>query len=380
MRRKKKIKILSLVAVAVSIILISCITLFSSHPETMKWQDETMYVSVTEEQIPETTAPDTVLFPEFPDEVLLCSAEAKQVYDGALSMAEAASSGDPYRPLVISYRFKSGSGSLLLCEHPDMQNAVKYILDQENTSITIDNLKTDTTYYYQVTAEGTSYSGSFHTAKSFRFVSLPGAVNTRDIGGYTNLDGKKIRQGLLIRGSELDGLEETRFFLRDDAIASVKETFSFVYDLDLRNPHIYIGEYQSRLGEEVGHRFYDGPQYGGIFQSYYTQRLRQAFVDLADPEKYPMYLHCTYGADRTGTVIFLLQGLLNMSQEDMCREYQLTAFERSGFLEQNGVDVIINGLNPYPGETLQEKIEYFLTWEIGVKQSAIQSIREIYLE
>ena len=173
---------------------------------------------------------------------------------------------------------------------------------------------------------------------------------------------------------------ETRYFLRDDAIASVKETFSFVYDLDLRNPHIYIGEYQSRLGEEVDHRFYDGPQYGGIFQSYYTQRLRQAFVDLADPEIYPMYLHCTYGADRTGTVIFLLQGLLNMSQEDMCREYQLSAFERSGFLELNGADVIINGLNPYPGETLQEKIEYFLTWEIGVKQSAIQSIREIYLE
>ena len=123
MRRKKKIKILSLVAVAVSIILISCITLFSSRPKTVNFQAETMCVSVTEEQIPETTAPDTVLFPEFPDEVLLCSAEAKQVYDGALSMAEAASSGDPYRPLVISYQFKSGSGSLLLSEHPDMQNA-----------------------------------------------------------------------------------------------------------------------------------------------------------------------------------------------------------------------------------------------------------------
>ena len=173
---------------------------------------------------------------------------------------------------------------------------------------------------------------------------------------------------------------ETDFFLRTEALQGTMDTFSFVYDLDLREPQIYVGEYWSRLGEAVGHRFYDAPVYGQVFQKYYIQRLRQVFVDLADPDKYPIYLHCTYGADRTGIVVFLLQGLLKVSEEDMVREYQLTEFSSPGFSEKNRIEVVINGRAPYPGETLHEKIEYFLTWEIGVKQSAIASIRNIFLE
>ena len=44
------------------------------------------------------------------------------------------------------------------------------------------------------------------------------------------------------------------------------------------------------------------------------------------------------------------------------------------------MDSLINGLEKYSGNTINEKIESFLTEEIGVTQEEITSIREILLE
>ena len=94
-----------------------------------------------------------------------------------------------------------------------------------------------------------------------------------------------------------------------------------------------------------------------------------------------MYLHCTLGKDRTGTIILLLQGLLNMSEEEMRREYMLTAYMEPAMLTANNrIDVTISGLQTYAGDTLQEKIFTFLTEDIGVTEEEIASIRSIFLE
>ena len=328
---------------------------------------------------PQSTSQSKVVLPSFEEEVLLCSPVAKKVYDNQLDVAGAVKSGDPYRPFLFKYGIPS-DGKLYLSEHEDMSAPKTYDLLAEERQLRIDNLKTGTQYYYQVSVDGETYDGSFKTAASTRFVYMPGVANTRDIGGYKNLDGKTVKQGLLIRGTELDGLVNVAYFLGAESVSTVKDTFAFAYDMDLRAPSLYSGEYTSRLGNGVSHKFYHSPQYLQIFNESWQESIRQQFADMADPNKYPMYLHCTWGQDRTGTIIFLLQGVLNMSQEDMIREYKLTGFVNREMVKWDYMDTLVHEFQAYEGDTLQEKIVTFLLEDVGVTQAEIDSIRSIFLD
>ena len=317
------------------------------------------------------------LYP-YTEDVLLCAKAAKMEYDGEITIREALAAGNPYRPVVFKYIFERCSGTLLLGEKADLSDAVQYDLPENQQRIEIHNLKVGTDYYYKVLVAGQEYLGSFHTAESTRYLYIPGLNNIRDIGGGTTQDGKRVKQGLLIRGPEMDGLTTVSCFITEEQGRQMQQEFGFVYDMDLRAAYIYAFEYNSKLG--VPQNFYLAPQYGEIFNKNYSAALKRVFQDLAKPGNYPMYMHCNWGRDRTGTIIFLLQAVLNMSEEDMWQEFRRSAYTYSQMAVSEDMRVIIAGLEPYAGDTLQEKIVTFLTTEIGVTQQELDSIRSILLE
>ena len=89
----------------------------------------------------------------------------------------------------------------------------------------------------------------------------------------------------------------------------------------------------SPLGEEVRFKHISGADtyyidYSNIFLSSNRNAVIETFRFIFDNviHNTPLYFHCTTGADRTGTVSLLIEGLLGVSQSDCDKDYELTSF------------------------------------------------------
>lgn len=257
--------------------------------------------------------------------------------------------------------------------------------------VNIYNLQTGATYYYRVivkldNGEKHVKTSSFQTKESLCFIALDGANNVRDIGGWITESGKKIKQGLLYRGSEIDGGKNKNhadFRLTEKGIEQLR-ALGIRTDFDLRSSENKVGEY-SILGEDVSRTFYNAPQYQSFFGESVKETVRKIFSDLAKPEAYPVYLHCTHGVDRAGSTSLILESLLGVSKENLIRDYELSAFYYNyahvNRNVQNGGNVLalIEKLEGFEGETLAEKTKAFLL-SVGVTEAEIASIRSIFLD
>ncbi len=189
-------------------------------------------------------------------------------------------------------------------------------------TVTVPNLYTDTTYYWKVTAAAEeahvaqSPVWRFTTAEECpRWMFVDGLSNVRDMGGWHTRYGK-IRQGLVYRGSEM----EFHHTLTERGRETMRYTMGIRTDLDLRGEA--VGKIDSSaIGCE--HALIPCAAYGDFLKD--KETCRRIFALLAEEERYPVYFHCWGGADRTGTVAFLLGGLLGMSTADLYRDYTLTS-------------------------------------------------------
>lgn len=264
----------------------------------------------------------------------------------------------------------------------DPEQVQSFVLQPEEQTLRLSNLYNNTRYDYRITVSftneaSTCVSGSFFTENTPRIISAEGLYNVRDLGLWQTVDGKTIRQGLLYRGAEMDGAVEEKYTITESARELLLDQLLIRTDMDLRwaveNP-----EDREALGSRVTHEYYGAPLYTDIFVEENHESVRRIFSELAKEENYPVYMHCTYGIDRAGTVCAVLEALLGVQEEDIRRDYQLSALSRK-YLNDISFNSLLVALKQQPGDTLQENAENYLL-SIGVTAEEIAELRRILLE
>lgn len=262
-------------------------------------------------------------------------------------------------------------------------------LEADTTSYELFNLYKSTEYDWSVTAKLTD--GETLTAEeSFtttslgpRVMQIDGIYNTRDLGGWATVDGKTVKQGLLYRGGALMPGGGYQARLTADGKAYMMETLGIKTDLDIRGKGSESGETDESAipGATLIYTLTDG--YMGAFRA--KNGYRDTFKAMADENNYPIYFHCTGGADRTGTVAFLVSALLGVAEENLIQDYELTTFSiyntrstRPGTTYGDMFQEFLAKLKTYEGETLADKTASYML-SIGLTETEIANIRNILL-
>ena len=203
-------------------------------------------------------------------------------------------------------------------------------------------------------------------------------TNLRDLGDVPYMqttDGKDIKEGMLIRGPELDGVNS---FINEEesqrAIDVLLNEYGVKLDMDLRStlyPELGV---EDTLGEDVVHKYYGMVFYKEVLTAEGKEAMKNIFVDLSNPDNYPVYMHCARGIDRTGIVNYVLCAMLGVPEGYLANEYMLS-YQAYG----NDILKVRDALKTYGGATIQECAELYLL-DCGVTMEQIESIREILLE
>ncbi|WP_376740277.1 tyrosine-protein phosphatase [Listeria booriae] len=179
-----------------------------------------------------------------------------------------------------------------------------------------------------------------HTVIGERTIPLEGCFNFRDLGGYVNTAGKTVKWGKLYRSSLLtnitekdkDTLEKLGVSwicdLRSTSEIAAKPTPALAH---IKNRHIPIGTAKNESTESQkidipdDHRVYEplmGESYRVFAQS--KDGFREIFNDIIEKEEVPFLFHCTAGKDRTGVLGALLLKLLDIPENTILADYELT--------------------------------------------------------
>ena len=112
---------------------------------------------------------------------------------------------------------------------------------------------------------------------------------------------------------------------------------------------------------------------------------REQFVKIfrvfLEDANYPIVFHCRGGADRTGTIGMILNALLGVSEEDLWKDYQVTAMWGTvGDLRHfRAFTGLMRAFDKFPGATIRERVEAFVK-SVGFTDADIASFRARMLE
>ena len=326
-------------------------------------------------------------------------------------------SADIYDKQLTTVRWEAqenaDSYTVVLSTDKGEKDGGRYALNGDETEYTFNALIPNTKYYVKLQSHDENgkmlhetKAQNFITQADFcqRIVNVDGVSNVRDIGGYKAQGNSKVQYGLIYRGARLNAIT-------DKGIATFTKELGIKTELDVR--------YGTDGGKAVDLKGVAYKQLGmwaynsilpdtcqpkasgaGLFDERTIDGIKGVFEAIANPDNLPVYIHCTAGADRTGTICYLIGGVLGVAYEDLVQDFELTSFseqgrrwrssvknwefESSGVMQNDEKNFIAFGqmhslmMQWYApnGETLQKAIENYLTSVCDISMQTIYAVRE----
>ncbi|MFA5307964.1 MAG: tyrosine-protein phosphatase [Dehalococcoidales bacterium] len=186
-----------------------------------------------------------------------------------------------------------------------------------------------------------------------RLIEFEGVLNFRDLGGYQARGGKTVAWRRIFRSGEMH-------LMTDADTARFKEELQIKTVIDLRSARRVAltgsgrvretgAEYhnlpfsmivEGDIDSQVLERFSSAGEiyYYRIRLKEYAQRLLTALEIIAAAGNYPLVFHCNAGKDRSGMLAAVLLGALGVADEDIIRDYTLTAPFMKAFIARWDAD------------------------------------------
>ena len=302
---------------------------------------------------------------------------------------------------------------VIVADNAEFNNA-KEIETTEN-QVNVKNLFVNTEYYWKVVTDTEeSEVKTFETGDYPRWITCRsltgeedgrGIYNVRDNGGYMTDSGKRVKQGLVYRGGEITSTSASGHYntITEVAKKAFREDMGMVggIELDLRGSgDIYDGYKACGFAEDgdIDYVMHAIKSYHNTFLQTRSE-IAPIFEILKTADQKPVYYHCFGGADRTGTLGFLLNGVLGVSYTDLVIDFELTSYSS---INNEHIRCHINGhqhqydywpnlINQIKTDTtggyaydenasLKDNLEQFLVKACSVPQETIDTIRDIMLE
>ncbi len=268
---------------------------------------------------------------------------------------------------------------LVLYNKHSMVVWAEYLMSNKVTEIDIDNLYTNYDYAWQIIYKqknGNTIKSEikcFRTRPGRRIINIEGVKNVRDLGGIITKKGSVIKQGLLYRSGEIDTPDHR---ITENGILVSSNILNIKTEIDLRKPE-QRGETsiieQSLLGSNINYINYSCAEYN-FFIELENRNESDIIRIFSDYANYPILFHCVYGADRTGTIAYLIEGLCGVELDELTKDYELTAWRNRTY---EPYKALVAASLELPGESLSDKIYKFFNEKLSLSKMEISNIRNI---
>lgn len=244
-------------------------------------------------------------------------------------------------PVILSVPNGSSFDSLIVDVSEDDSFVTKLTYNSSaSNAVELYNLIPQKEYFYKVYGVSNGNTtllkeGQFNTDGVVRMLYIDNIPNVRDLGGWS-VGNSHIKYGKLIRSGELyDPTSSIPWSISESGIAALLQAgvsveidfgdYSTYSPLEEENVEFIhgindygIGAYNTPedaalpgLGGETGRAKYHN------VLSVMINRLIQGKT---------IIFHCNAGADRTGTVSFIIEALLGVSDDEKSKDYEITSF------------------------------------------------------